>query len=422
MPSPSSPAYAAKTLVDTVLRAGTRRAFVAAFNAVMKQACPQRALQLVVMTTDTFQKYPALVNCTFLGRNYWSEQDLKGGKRARGRGRASPARSRGRASPAEDQESDAEDQESDAEDQESDAERQEFFEARIPGWRTMSNSKRAAALAAAADAAKRAAVAAQADAESAAAAARADADAAVAAYEAAVAEHEAARDTALHPEYISIGFYLVENTSCVASIELNIKSSSDEEPPDGHVGSIYARTHSDRQKLDLYSLVMAATVLYTASFAFKFPRSAARPAKLDRLHSEAIVVPSMWVLRPYTWASPDAHEFDKEQNDTYAAYQQYYDDLDEGAVHIELLPRHNRAAAGRVLLDLCAKNKFCHSLPRLDLPLKKTRKALDGGRKGSGRRQESLWSSKRLQKTRQPKSRMKQPKSRRLLRSAKKSR
>ena len=277
----------------------------------------------------------------------------------------------------------------------------------------MSNSERASAIAAAADAKKSAAAAAVAAADaavSAAASARADADAAVAELEAAIAE---SRETVIHPDYISIGFYLVENnTSCVASIELHIKGSSDEESPDGHVGSIYARTHTDRQKMDLYSLVMAATVLYTASFAFKFPRSATRPAKLDRLHSEAIVVPSMWVLRPYAWATPDAYEFDKERNDTYAAYQQYYDDLDEGAVHIELFPSHNRAAAGRVLIDLCAKNKFCHSLPRLDLPLKKTRKAMDGGHRGKSRRHESLMSSKRLPKLRQQRSRMKKPKSR----------
>ena len=316
MSSPSSPlsrASAAKPLVDAVLRAGTPRAFIAAFNAVMKQACPKRALQLLVMTTDTFQKYPGFADCTFIGRNYWSKQGLKGG---------------------------------------------------VPS--------------------------------------------------------------------VSIGFYLVENrTSCVASIELHIESSSDEDPEGGHVGSIYAKTHLDRQKMDLYSLVMAATVLYTAAFAFKFPRTATRKAKLDRLLSECMVVPSMWVLRPYAWVSPGAHEFDKEQNDTYAAYQKYYDiDWD---VNIEFRPRANTAAAGRVLIDLCAKNKFCHSLPRLDLPLPKTRKAMGGGQRRSslgqrrsslgqrrsGRRQESLLSSKgspkgspKLPVLRKQRSTMKNPKHR----------
>jgi hypothetical protein len=70
---------------------------------------------------------------------------------------------------------------------------------------------------------------------------------------------------------------------------------------------------------------------------------------------------------------PDKNEFDKEKHDTYEAYHQYYDDLNEGQVNIEFRPRDNVAAAGRVLRDLCAKNKFCHSLPRLDVPVKKPR-------------------------------------------------
>jgi hypothetical protein len=169
-------------------------------------------------------------------------------------------------------------------------------------------------------------------------------------------------------DYYSIGFYLVEGTSCVASIELHVDGSSDHMAPAyRHCGSIYAKTHTERQKLDMYSLIMAATVLYTASFAFKFPRSAVRPAKLDMLHSKAVVVPSMWVLRPYAWARPNDTSFNKKENDTYAAYERYYDDVDDD-VHIEFRPSDNVEAAGRVLRDLCAKNKFCHSRPRLDMP------------------------------------------------------
>jgi hypothetical protein len=165
-------------------------------------------------------------------------------------------------------------------------------------------------------------------------------------------------------DYMSIGFYLVEGTACVASIELHVHGTSIK------TGDIYALTHTARQKMDLYSLTIAATVIYTAKFPFLFRDGDARPAKLDQLHSQAIVVPSMWVLRPYEWLLPTAEEFNKEENDTYEAYQQYYDASGNGEVNITLrLGRDNVAAAGRVLHDLCAKKKFCHTRPRLDARL-----------------------------------------------------
>jgi hypothetical protein len=170
-------------------------------------------------------------------------------------------------------------------------------------------------------------------------------------------EHDSADD-------VAIGFYLLEGTACAASIELRVDGTSAYAPEGGHVGSIYARTHSARQKLDMYSLVMAATVLYTAFFPFPFPDDSFPPAKLDRLHSEAVVVPSMWVLRPYKWVFPGPRDFDKDANDSYAAYDEYYRSVD--TVHIYFRPSANVAAAGEVLRDLCVKGKFCHSRARLD--------------------------------------------------------
>ncbi len=170
-------------------------------------------------------------------------------------------------------------------------------------------------------------------------------------------DHDSADD-------VAIGFYLLEGTACAASIELRVDGTSAYSPEGGHVGSIYARTHSARQKLDMYSLVMAATVLYTALFPFPFPDDSFPPAKLDRLHSEAVVVPSMWVLRPYKWVFPGPRDFDKDANDSYAAYDEYYRSVH--TVHIYFRPSANVAAAGEVLRDLCVKSKFCHSRERLD--------------------------------------------------------
>jgi hypothetical protein len=172
----------------------------------------------------------------------------------------------------------------------------------------------------------------------------------------------------------AIGFYIVEGTACVASIELLLADT------DNLVGKIYARTHKDRQKLDLYSLAIAATIIYTTHFPFVFSNGQARPSKLDQLYSQAVVVPSMWVLRPYRWVFPTERQFAKKQNDTYEAYQQYYDYMRKGqGVNITLdLDQHNVEAAGKVLRDLCAKKKFCHTLPRL-----KSRVRMAGGKHGS---------------------------------------
>ena len=68
--------------VDTVLGASTPRAFVPAFNALLKHACPKRTVSLVVMTADTFHEYPDLRSCTFLERNYWTQQKMQGGLKA----------------------------------------------------------------------------------------------------------------------------------------------------------------------------------------------------------------------------------------------------------------------------------------------------------------------------------------------------
>jgi len=200
-------------LVGSVHSAKTPRAFVAAFNALLKQACPQRALTLLVMTPETFRRHPDLRPCTLLRNSWGFNKELKGGN--------------------------------------------PFTQ------------------------------------------------------------------TSEYDEHV-FGFYLVEGTSCVASIELYVNGSSD----DGsfrRVGNIYAKTRSERQNMDLYGLVMAATVMYAASFKFKYPISAKTSAKLTHLHSEAIVVPSMWVLRHYDWASPEASDFDKEVYDSYGEYQQYFD-------------------------------------------------------------------------------------------------
>jgi hypothetical protein len=171
----------------------------------------------------------------------------------------------------------------------------------------------------------------------------------------------------------AIGFYIVEGTACVASIELLLADT------DNLVGKIYARTHKDRQKLDLYSLAIAATVIYTTHFPFVFSNGHARPSKLDQLYSQAVVVPSMWVLRPYRWVFPTERQFAKKQNDTYEAYQQYYDYMGGKGVNITLdLDQHNVEAAGKVLRDLCAKKKFCHTLPRL-----KSRERMAGGKHSS---------------------------------------
>jgi hypothetical protein len=202
-------------------------------------------------------------------------------------------------------------------------------------------------------------------------------------------EYDDDDDTAVN---VAIGCYLVEGTACVASIELIVNGASDQKPfalpvhlpvsqqlrrhlasAEGHIGNIYARTHTDRQKLDMYSLAIAATVIYTAHFPLSFPNGDERPAKLARLHSAAVVVPSMWVLRPYQWLFPTTEEFDKQAHDTYDAYQQYFDFAGK-SVDISLrLHEANVAAAGRVLRDLCIKKKFCHTLPRIDVPKTKAK-------------------------------------------------
>ena len=148
-----------------------------------------------------------------------------------------------------------------------------------------------------------------------------------------------------------IGLYLVDGTVCAASIEVEIDKD--------FVGSIYAKTIESRQSLDMYKLLMAATVIYTASIAVQLHRHATHRVNVDTLHSSAVVLASMWVLRPYSWLSPTQEQFDKKRNSSYEAYDKYF--RQEVSVEISFRPRDNVKAAGDVLAHLFRKKKFCHS-------------------------------------------------------------
>ena len=370
---------------------------MAAFNALLKYVCPQLMLQLVIMTADTFDKRIDFQRCTYRRRNDWQQQQMQGGGGRFGDFGGRFGDFGGRFGDLEPEfhrfttfgeESDQADEESrlDVLKNKRDVIRQQL-DAKVPGWSEMSSREKADWSLANRDR---------------------DAGRLIreewSANEAVLSErerlgmhlyeedyrHEEGEDNQEDDEEeeeeeeeeedhdegknsLAIGFFLVERgASCVASIELDVEGSSDRRPRNGHRGSIFAATHEERRRMDMYSLVMAATVLYTASFAIRFPKSAAQSALLSTLHSQAIVVPSMWVLRPYAWVLPTPEQFDKIANDTYAAYENYYNRSGR-RVHIEFRPSDNVEAAGRVLRSVCTYHKFCHSQPRLVMPFKNPR-------------------------------------------------
>jgi hypothetical protein len=142
----------------------------------------------------------------------------------------------------------------------------------------------------------------------------------------------------------TLGLYLVDGTVCAASIEVEIGKD--------FVGSIYAKTIKSHRSLDMYNLLVAATMIYTA-FMFR----------VVQLHSFAIETASMWVLRPYTWLSPSQQEFDKKRNNSYDRYNDYVWSRDEVGVNVFIRPRDNVQAAGEVLAQLFRTKKFCQSRP-----------------------------------------------------------